>query len=349
MRLWSQVTGSWQSTDYTYKASGTQTAMTSPTPGSTLPGSSATFTWTVETGVTNAGLWVGTTLGGSDLYYGSASAGPITTATVPGLPVNGSSIYVRLWSQVAGSWQSTDYTYKASGTQTAMTSPTPGSTLPGSSATFTWTVGTGVTNAGLWVGTTSGGSDLYFGSAIRWPGYDSDGFRPARKWQHHLCATMVASRRQLAVHRLHVQSQRHPDSDDQPYAGNDVVRFLGHLHLDCGNGGDERRIVGRHDLGGSDLYYGSASAGPITTATVPSLPVNGSTVYVRLWSQVNGTWQYTDYMYESAGPITATTSGTVGGIGVPSGVSITSDNATLLVASFDSCTFGVDPKIETSS
>ena len=190
-------------TSGTYVISAAPTAMTSPTPGTTLSGSSATFTWTVGTGVTNAGLWVGTTAGGSDLYYGSASAGPITTSTVSGLPMNGSTVYVRLWSQVNGAWQYTDYTYKAV-TPTAMTSPTPGTALSGSSATFTWTVGTGVTNAGLWVGTTAGGSDL---------------------------------------------------------------------------------------------YYGSASAGPITASTVSGLPVNGSTIYVRLWSQVNGAWQYTDYTY----------------------------------------------------
>jgi hypothetical protein len=178
--------------------------MSSPAPGSTLSGSSATFNWTLATGVTNAGLWVGTTAGGSDLYMGSPTAGPITTTTVSGLPVNGSTVYVTLWYQIGGSWQYIDYTYKAAGTPTAMTSPTPGSVLPGASVTFNWTLVTGATNAGLWVGTTAGSNDI---------------------------------------------------------------------------------------------YLGSPTAGPITTSTVSGLPVNGSTVYVRLWAQVSGNWQYIDYTY----------------------------------------------------
>jgi hypothetical protein len=56
---------------------------------------------------------VGTTAGGRDLYLASSSAGPITTTTVSGLPVNGNTVYVRLWAQVAGNWQSIDYTYIA--------------------------------------------------------------------------------------------------------------------------------------------------------------------------------------------------------------------------------------------
>ncbi len=34
-----------------------------------------------------------------------------------------------------------------------------------------------------------------------------------------------------------------------------------------------------------------------TTVTVAGLPTNGNTVYVRLWSLINGAWQYIDYTY----------------------------------------------------
>jgi serine protease len=58
------------------------------------------------------------------------------------LPTNGSTIYVRLWSNVAGIWLYRDYTYIASGaagsaTKAAMVSPTAGTTL-GTSVVFTW-------------------------------------------------------------------------------------------------------------------------------------------------------------------------------------------------------------------
>jgi hypothetical protein len=35
---------------------------------------------------------------------------------------------------------------------------------------------------------------------------------------------------------------------------------------------------------------------------VSNLPANGSTIYVRLYSYINGAWQFTDYTYTSTGP-----------------------------------------------
>ena len=46
--------------------------------------------------------------------------------------------------------------------------------------------------------------------------------------------------------------------------------------------------------GASDLYLYKGTA---TNTTVPTLPANGATVYARLWSKINGAWQYNDYVY----------------------------------------------------
>jgi hypothetical protein len=46
--------------------------------------------------------------------------------------------------------------------------------------------------------------------------------------------------------------------------------------------------------GGSDLF---SYKGAGTSANVPSLPANGVTVYARLYSKINGSWQYNDYSY----------------------------------------------------
>jgi len=40
------------------------------------------------------------------------------------------------------------------------------------------------------------------------------------------------------------------------------------------------------------LYKGSA-----TSATVPTLPANGARIYARLYSKINGVWEYNDYVY----------------------------------------------------
>jgi hypothetical protein len=48
-------------------------------------------------------------------------------------------------------------------------------------------------------------------------------------------------------------------------------------------------------VGASNLYNsGSVTA---TTETVSGLPSNGKTIYARLYSYINGAWQYTSYTY----------------------------------------------------
>ena len=83
--------------------------------------------------------------------------GTTQSATVNNLPVTGVPIYVRLWTQLPTGWFFTDYTYTALNAKAAITSPAPGSTLTGTSATFNWSAGTGALSYSLWVGTTAGG------------------------------------------------------------------------------------------------------------------------------------------------------------------------------------------------
>jgi hypothetical protein len=148
-------------------ASGTPATMISPAPSSTLTSSSVTFTWTPGTGVTEYELRLGTTGAGSSNLYTSGGT-TATTETVSGLPTNGVTVYARLYSLINGSWQFTDYTYTEAGTPVpaALTSPAPGSVLAGSSVTFTWSAGTGVTEYELRLGTTGAGSSNLYNSGI---------------------------------------------------------------------------------------------------------------------------------------------------------------------------------------
>lgn len=92
-------------------ASQSSPGMTNPRPGTTLNGSSVTFSWSANgTSVSQWWLYVGTVPGASDLANsGSLSA---TTYAVTGLPVNGVPVYVRLWYNT-GSWARVDYQYRA--------------------------------------------------------------------------------------------------------------------------------------------------------------------------------------------------------------------------------------------
>jgi len=56
--------------------------------------------------------------------------------------------------------------------------------------------------------------------------------------------------------------------------------------------------------GDSDLYLYKGTA---LTATATTLPANGAKVYARLYSKINGAWQYNDYQYTEGGTPTPAT------------------------------------------
>src|SRR5437867_12320380 len=72
------------------------------------------FSWSAGAGATQYSMSVGTTGVGSFNLY-SQGQGTNLSATVNGLPVDGSPVYVRLWTQLGGGtgWQFNDYTYTA--------------------------------------------------------------------------------------------------------------------------------------------------------------------------------------------------------------------------------------------
>ena len=142
--------------------------MLSPTPGTAtiLGTSNILFQWTSGAGVTSYELLIGTSGVGSSniLTTGALST---TSYTVPALPNNGVTLYVRLGSLINGAWQTEDYQYTESGIKApSMQSPTPGTAtiLGTSNVTFTWTPGAPATMYDLWLGTTGVGSDNVYAS-----------------------------------------------------------------------------------------------------------------------------------------------------------------------------------------
>ena len=102
-----------QFTDYSFTA-GTfsKAALTSPTPGSTLPaGPSATFTWSAGVGATGYSLWVGTAQGTHDVY--AKAQGLNLSAPVSPLPKGGIPLFVRLFTLFGTVTQFTDYSITA--------------------------------------------------------------------------------------------------------------------------------------------------------------------------------------------------------------------------------------------
>jgi hypothetical protein len=88
----------------------------------------------------------------------------VLTATVSGLPTDGSTIYVTLYTLIGSTWSGNAYTYttfNATSGIAVMQTPTPGSTLSGNTVTFTWSSDPNAT--GYWVDVSAvgpGGNDL---------------------------------------------------------------------------------------------------------------------------------------------------------------------------------------------
>jgi len=271
--------------------------MASPAPGSTLTSASTTFTWNPASGsVTGYYLWVGTSLGAADLV----NIGPLsgTSATVT-LPTTGATIYVRLWTVFNGTnYLYNDYTYiEVTQSATAMTSPTPGSTLTSASTTFTWNPGSaGTTGYYLWIGTSLGTANLVNIGPLS--GTSATVTLPAtgatiyvRLW------TVFNGTTLLSNDYTYKEVTQSATTMASPANGSTLTSASTTFTWNAGSAG----TTGYYLWIGTSLGTANlVNIGPLsgTSATV-TLPTTGATIYVRLWTVFNGTtYLYNDYTYK---------------------------------------------------
>jgi hypothetical protein len=290
-------------------AAGARTApkaeMTSPAPGATLSGSTATFQWSAGDQASQYWLMIGTWLGGDTIY--SADQGTLTSAPVSGLPTDGRTIYVRLWSYVNGQWVSNDYQYKAyaaggvTPAKAAITSPAAGSTLGGAAATFQWNAGTGVSRYYLFVGLWAGGNTIYSQDMAAnlqatVPNLPTDGSTVyVRLWSY------IDAGWQYNDYTFKAAGTLTPAKAAMttPAAGSTLAGSSAAFQWSAGTAVTRYYLFVGKWQGGNTLF--SQDMGTSTSANVTGLPVDASTVYVRLWSYIAGQWQYNDYTYTAAG------------------------------------------------
>jgi serine protease len=80
------------------------------------------------------------------------------SSSVSGLPQNGSTVYVRVWSLVGGTWLYHDSIFTSMNGRAQLIRPSPGARFSSTSVTFEWTAGTNVSHYWLSLGTTGEGS-----------------------------------------------------------------------------------------------------------------------------------------------------------------------------------------------
>jgi trimeric autotransporter adhesin len=280
----------------------TKAQISNPAQGSVLASSTVMFSWTAGTGGTQYHLSIGTMAGGTNLYNTNQGTG--RSATVSGLPTDGSTLYVRLWSLTSAGWGYNDYTYTSNiGTspQAQMSSPTNGSTLPSSAVTFTWTAGTGVSQYWLHIGTAAGGNNIYnfdqgTGTSAMVPGLPTDGsLLYVRLW------SLIGGGWGYRDYTYAASSSGGPKAQMiSPVPGSIFTSTAVAFSWSTGTNVSQYRLYVGTALGGSDLY--GMDQGTSQSVTVSGLPRNSSAVYVRLWSLIGGIWSYNDYTYTAANP-----------------------------------------------
>lgn len=113
IRVWSLLPSGWVFIDTGVHAAspGQKAVLTAPTDGSTLQGTEVILSWSSGTNALRYWLYLGRTSGAQDLF--SQSQGLELSVTVNGLPDNGRTIYVWLWSLLPGGWEFSESTVSA--------------------------------------------------------------------------------------------------------------------------------------------------------------------------------------------------------------------------------------------
>jgi hypothetical protein len=287
----------------------------SPSPGTTLTSASTTFTWNAgPAGTTGYGLNVGTTgVGSANLV----NIGPLSgTSVTVSLPTNGTLIYVRLWTILNGTtYLSNDYTYtEFTQSASAITGPTPGSTLTSASTTFTWNAGpAGTTGYGLNVGTTGVGSanlvNIYplsgTSTTVNLPTNGTTIY--VRLW------TVLNGTTFLSNDYTYTEFSQFASAISSPTPGGTLASASTTFTWNAGPAGTTGYglNVGTTGVGSANLVNIYPLSG---TSTTVNLPTNGTTIYVRLWTVLNGTtflchdYTYTEFS-QFASAITSPTPG----------------------------------------
>ncbi|MBI5686229.1 MAG: hypothetical protein HZC54_14245 [Verrucomicrobia bacterium] len=291
--------------------------MTSPTNGSTFGSTSVTFAWDEGVDVSQYALWVGSASNGHDIHALLVGTNLSQTLTVP---ATAAPVYVRLWSFINGVWQYTDQNYTAaSPVKAAMTSPAAGSTNSSASVAFAWDAGVGASQYALWVGSASNGYDL---AAV------ATGTNLSQR------VTVPATGGRIYVRLWSLIDGTWQYGEYSYTAAAPVKAAMTSPAPGATNSNASVTFTWNAGVGASQyaMWIGSVSnaydllaavLGTNLTRTVTGLPVDGRNLFVRLWSCINGVWDYNDYSYRAFNAVKARFTG------LGNGATLGSANVTL--------------------
>ncbi len=289
---------------YTCDVELTEPAIISPVSGSTLSGITEVFNWSNNgLNVSQWYMYAGSTEGGAE-YYVQGGTGGTTTATMTNLPTDESTVYIRLWSVIDGSYVKADAVYTASTAviTPSITSPVSGSTLSGITEVFNWSNnGLNVSQWYMYAGSTEGGAEYYVqggtggtttATMTNLPTDESTVY--IRLWSVIDGSFVKADAVYTASTAVITPSITSPVSGSTLSGITEVFNWSNN-----GLNVSQWYMYAGSTEGGAE-YYVQGGTGGTTTATMTNLPTDESTVYIRLWSVIDGSYVKADAVYTAS-------------------------------------------------
>lgn len=270
--------------------------LVSPPPSSTLSGTTVTFTWTPGPEAEGYWVYVGTPSQSTAYSHGPQTE---TWRTVTGLPQDGSTVKVWLYSKVGDGYPADllrTYTFTAA-SRTAeaarLTQPEPGTTLAGSTVTFSWTAGTNVDGYWVYVGTPENSSEFFSGQtserSITLSNLPTDG-RAVRVWLYSRAdGEFPASLERTYDYSSSETVTPVPAEFETPLAGEQLFGQTATISWTAGSSVEGYWIYVGTPNNSSAYLSGPTDA---RSVTVSNLPADGTTVRLWLYSKIAG--QYGD-------------------------------------------------------
>ncbi|GJQ59598.1 MAG: DUF1566 domain-containing protein [Candidatus Scalindua sp. AMX11] len=291
-----------------YRLSGTWSPapeITNPAPGSLLTTTTVSFEWDVGTVEDLYRLHIGTTGRGSKNFL---TKNEITTTSyvVTGIPLTGETVYVRLWWRNGDTWYNSDYTYRtqSGGNQAPIADDDTVTTVVDVPVTIDVIAGDSDPDGTVDPATVFIISDPINGTAfansdgtvdyVPYAGYlGIDAFRYTV--DDNLGATSNEATVTVTVDPADTPTMKSPVPDSTLTTAS--VSF----EWNAGTEEDLYRLhVGTTGPGSKDILKKNELE--TTTYVVHGIPVNGNTIYVRLWWRISNTWDFADYVYQAPPP-----------------------------------------------
>jgi hypothetical protein len=300
--MWSLINGTWQAVDYTYNSccetSGTPAQITSPSNGTAFSSGTVTFNWSPSTGASSYYLYIGNASRSYDIYSNYVSGG---VTTVSGLPTDSRPLYVTMWSLSNGVWQQVDYVYQAfggggGGGFAQITSPTNGATFGSSTVTFNWSPSTGASSYYLYVGNGFRTYDIYSnyvsGGSTTVTGLPTDGrLLYVSMW------SLIGGVWQPADYSYRAATVSNGIAQiTSPANGSTFNSGTVTFNWSPSTGASSYYLYIGNNFQTYDLYSNYISGG---VTTLSGFPRDGRTLYITIWSLINGLWQPVNYTYRA--------------------------------------------------